>query len=528
MKRFTSILFFTLLCLTPAFAASKCPVEAKKIVLIAGKKSHGPGFHEYVKDLQLLKYCLDTSLNVKGIKTELHLNGWPKDPNTLNDADTIVLFSDGADRNEQAHPFMVGDRMKIIEKQMNRACGLVLQHYSTFVPKKVGDKFLEWVGGYFDYESGPPPRNWYSQIKWHTSTPKLASPQHSISRGLRPFKLKEEYYYNIQFGQNDSSLMPILTTPIPGESKPQVVAWALERKNSGRGFATTVGHTHTNFQLPDFRKMHLNAIIWTAGLEVPPGGVESTLPPDWKFESLPATWDPKQIINEKPIRALLITGNDHPGHKWRQTTPALLEALWQDKRFLVDVTYDPEMLARADLSCYDLLVLHYCNWKSPGLSDKAKQAFVDYLSGGGGLSIIHFANGAFHFSLPGAAQSDWPEYRKICARTWNHKGESGHDSYGRFRINTTNVKHPITEAMESFETVDELYYKQEGDVPIKVLAIAHSKNTDQDEPIAWVYMYGKGRVFQTVLGHSAQSIRMKGPAKLICRGSIWAAGRNQN
>ena len=95
-------------------------------------------------------------------------------------------------------------------------------------------------------------------------------------------------------------------------------------------------------------------------------------------------------------------------------------------------------------------MLNYCNWKQPqGLSDRSKKAFTDYLSGGGGLLVIHFANGAFHHSLPDASQSDWPEYRNIVRRVWDHSAGSEHDPYGTFRVNPTDVKHEIVEGLTS-------------------------------------------------------------------------------
>ena len=51
---------------------------------------------------------------------------------------------------------------------------------------------------------------------------------------------------------------------IPGEKKPQTVAWAVERKDGGRGFGFTGGHFFANWYVPEFRKMVLNAIVWTA------------------------------------------------------------------------------------------------------------------------------------------------------------------------------------------------------------------------------------------------------------------------
>ncbi|HEY2893526.1 MAG TPA: LamG-like jellyroll fold domain-containing protein, partial [Pirellulales bacterium] len=86
---------------------------------------------------------------------------------------------------------------------------------------------------------------------------------------------------------------------------------------------------------------------------------------------------------------------------------------------------------------------------------------------------------------------------------------------------------PITAGLNSFETIDELYCNQQGELPIEVLASAHSKVSGKEEPMAFVYPYGKGRVFQTVLGHAAESIRTPGESTLIRRGAVWAAGREQ-
>ena len=100
--------------------------------------------------------------------------------------------------------------------------------------------------------------------------------------------------------------------------------------------------------------------------------------------------------------------------------PSIAALNSETPRFKVTVTEDAEFLARKDLLDFKLVVLNYCNWEKPGLSDAAKSNFVRFLRKGGGLTLIHFSNGAFHFSLPKAAESDWPEYRKICRRVWDH------------------------------------------------------------------------------------------------------------
>ncbi len=52
----------------------------KKIVLVAGRPSHGPGYHEFNAGCQLLKKCLD---GVPGINAVFVPGGWPKDPGTF-------------------------------------------------------------------------------------------------------------------------------------------------------------------------------------------------------------------------------------------------------------------------------------------------------------------------------------------------------------------------------------------------------------------------------------------------------------
>ena len=492
--------------------------QGKKIVLIAGKKSHGPGAHEYLKSVKLLKVMLDRSENLDGVRTEIHFNGWPENPRTLDSADTIVTISDGQDGDKYSPvPFMTRERMAVMERQMKRGCGFVTIHFSTFTPDEYGGEILEWGGGYFDWQGDDGERDWYSAIKTLEAEVEPGEPDHEISRGLKPFRYKEEFYYRIRFRENDTRLKQILRVPaLGGEPAEQTVAWAVERTDGGRGFSTTIGHFYENWSNPDYRKLILNGIVWSAGVTVPDGGVESSFFTDEEVD---------QALMDRPIRTLLLTGHDHPAHKWRETHPALIRALNSEApRFEVEVITDPERLTSNELFGYHLLVLSYANWKRPGLSNEAKANLVRYLDNGGGLTIIHFANGAFHFSMPEAGDSDWPEYRRICRRVWDHtKGASGHDPFGEFRVEITDKKHPITRQIEGFATKDELYFRQQGDEPIEVLATALSTVTERDEPMAWVYNYGRARVFQTVLGHAAESIQTPGTTQLIRYGSLWAA-----
>src|SRR5688572_3692302 len=428
--------------------------------------AHPAGTHEYEKTVRAFKFCLDNASNVKGVRVEAHLKGWPDKPKTLDDADTIVLVSSGSDRKLTDHPLLVGDRLAVIEKQMKRGCGLCLIHWSTFVPKdKAGDQVLDWVGGYFDYQSGPAKNGWYSKIQ--TVTVKATPGRHPITAGMAPFEAKDEFYYNLRFREKDPRLVPVLTVPMKGEGE-QTVAWAVERADGGRGFGFTGGHFFDNWKTDSYRKMALNAILWTAKAEVPEGGVKSEFPGEREI-ALVTVGNPSQV--------LILTGHDGPFHDWRATSQLLKIAIERDGRMKCRIVTDPEFLAREDLLGYDLIVQNYVNWERPAVSEAARKNLLRYLEAGHGLAVIHFANGAFHPSLPNAKDADWPEYRKIVRRVWDHgKGLSGHDKFGPIKVEIAG-KHPITDGMQPFDTVDELYYRQQGTEPAEVLVTAKSKDT---------------------------------------------------
>src|SRR5712675_1367741 len=197
----------------------------KHIVLIAGPKSHGPGEHEYVKSVKLIKALLDRAPSLRGIQTEAYFNGWPDDPSVLDRADTIVILSDGEDGTGPTTfhaPFMTDERMAVLARQMNRGCGFMTFHFSTFSPAIFAPQILEWTGGYFDWQSGhgeggffgvendEPHQRWHSAIRVLDADVELGAPDHPIFRGVSPFHLKDEFYYRLRFRENDSRLTPIL------------------------------------------------------------------------------------------------------------------------------------------------------------------------------------------------------------------------------------------------------------------------------------------------------------------------------
>jgi type 1 glutamine amidotransferase len=522
-----------------ADGSAHLPAATKKIVLIAGKKSHGlvgNGIHDYPWSVKLLKVMLDNSNVAERVRVEYHLDGWPRDKNTLEDADAIMVISDGRDGSlfAEAPHFASPAHRQFIARQMRRGCGFLTFHFSTFAPDAFARDILDWSGGYFDWETDGK-RKWYSAITTQTADVLPASPAHPILRGVGRFTLREEFYYNIRFEPQDRAFVPIWTVPALNGRQEQgnIVAWARERADGGRGFGTTCGHFYDNWKQDNFRRMILNAIVWAAKVDVPASGVAARFYTHAEITAALAGVEgtERALVDDRPIRGLLFAGNAaHKWHNWERTTPAIKAALERDPRIRVDVSLDIEDLGRKKLADYQFIVQNYCNWNDPhGLSDGARKAFVNYLQAGGGLIVIHFANGAFHYSLPGAGGSDWPEYRKIARRVWNHQGDertrSGHDAFGSFRVDIAPIRNAITDGLGPFTVDDELYFRQAGSAPIDPFITARSKITGKDEPLAWTYTYGRGRVFQTVLGHSEKTYDVFEAREMLRRAAAWVAGR---
>jgi type 1 glutamine amidotransferase len=247
-----------------------------KIVMIAGKPSHGPGEHEFTAGTLLLEKCLRQNA---GVETVVVKGGWPEDESVFNDARAIVLYMDGG----EAHPILTGDRLEKLGKLMKSGVGLACLHYAVEVPGDHGGmELLEWIGGFY--------RRPYSQNPVNDVELTQAAPAHPISRGWDTFRSKDEWYYRIVFRSKDKRMVPILTANLPKDDpKTETVAWAVEREDGGRGFGFTGGHYHANWGLEDQRRLVVNAILWIAKVEVPPAGAKCDITP----EDLKANLDPK-------------------------------------------------------------------------------------------------------------------------------------------------------------------------------------------------------------------------------------------
>jgi uncharacterized protein len=213
-------------------------------------------------------------------------------------------------------------------------------------------------------------------------------------------------------------------------------------------------------------------------------------------------------------RVVLITGQEHPAHRWRETAPLLKEIVERDPRLQVTVVEDAKFLGSPELKNYDVILLNYMNHNDPGPGPGPQEAFRAAVEGGTGLVLFHFACGAFQ---------GWPPYVQMAGRVWDPK-RRGHDPYGPFRVQITDLPHPVTADLADFDTTDELYTCLAGEEAIDVLATARSKVDNMVYPMAFARLYGKGRVFQCVLGHDVNAMKTPEVGALFRRGCAWAAG----
>jgi type 1 glutamine amidotransferase len=227
---------------------------------------------------------------------------------------------------------------------------------------------------------------------------------------------------------------------------------------------------------------------------------------------------PAPAVAKAKARVLIVTGVDYPGHHWRETAPVLAEALRKDLRLEVFTVEDPAFLDSPAINKYDLLLLHFQNWQQPGPGKRARKNLRQFVAGGKGLALVHFACGAWY--------GEWPEFADIAGRVWAGPWPSvrQHDPYGPILVELAAPGHPILREMKDFKTEDELYTCLVGHHPIEVLAEAKSKVDGKYYPMAFVSHYDKGRAFHCTLGHDAKALSFPGVQELLRRGCAWAAG----
>ncbi len=252
--------------------------------------------------------------------------------------------------------------------------------------------------------------------------------------------------------------------------------------------------------------------------------------------------------SDASYKALIISGQNN--HTCEASTPILKEILDNTGLFDCYIAISPpsgeDMSGfTPKFSDYDLVVLDYTGDPWP---DETNQAFLDYVSAGGGVVVYHAADNAF---------PEWEEFNKVIGLGgWGKRDETNgpyvrwkdgkitkdfspgrggsHGQQHAFRVTTREENHPITNGLPSawLHAQDELYSELRGPAEnLTVLATAFADTskggTGEHEPVLMTIQYGQGRVFHTVLGHVMgtgpyPAVECVGFIVTLQRGAEWA------
>jgi len=196
-----------------------------------------------------------------------------------------------------------------------------------------------------------------------------------------------------------------------------------------------------------------------------------------------------------------------------------------------------------DFKSYNVVVSNF-GFKAAPWPKKTQKAFEKFVKNGGGFVAVHAANNCF---------PNWLNYNKMTGlggwegRNEKHgpyvyysdkgklivdsksKGKAGaHRAKHEFPI-TLREKHPITKGMPKvwITSKDECYARLRG--PAEHMTVVGTGKdvsgnpTHRHEPIFMVINYGKGRVFNTTLGHDATALEGVGFITSFTRGVEWVA-----
>jgi type 1 glutamine amidotransferase len=219
-------------------------------------------------------------------------------------------------------------------------------------------------------------------------------------------------------------------------------------------------------------------------------------------------------VPKKPRKVLVFWRADAIQHKTGVPAANQAIALLAQKTgaFQVDYSRDYDVLDLAILSKYDAVLMN--STAHLAIPDEAKkQAFLDYVKGGGGIIGIHAAIDTF---------KDWPAGAEVIGATFG-----GHPFVptGYWAVKIEDSDHRLTRAFggKGFVMHDEIYEMGEPYTranrrvllsldlsdpataavmrPIPGKESTHRE--DKDFAVAWVKHYGAGRVFYADFGHVA-------------------------
>jgi len=220
-----------------AGAPPKLQTRPIHIVLVAGKKDHGPGEHDYPAWQKVWQKLLAMAEDTKVTSAM----DWPG-AEDLKTADILVFYHQGK---------WTPDKAKDIDAFLARGGGLVYIHYAVDggadapgFAQRIG---LAWQGGKSRFRHGPLDLGFQ------------AGKKHPIARNFDAVHFHDESYWRLA---GDPKKINLVASGVE-EGEEQPLFWTLE-PSKGRVFVSIPGHFAWTFDDPLFRILLLRGIAWTA------------------------------------------------------------------------------------------------------------------------------------------------------------------------------------------------------------------------------------------------------------------------
>lgn len=177
-------------------------------------------------------------------------------PEKANQYDVIVLYDMWQDISEE--------EKKNFINLLKKGKGLVALHHSL-ASHQNWEEYSKIIGGKF-YLQGhrvngveKPPSSFKHGVRF---TVHIADPHHPVTRGLKDFEILDETYGNFEV---NPKVKVLLTTDEPSSGR--VIGWA-NTYGKARIVYLQLGHDHTAYENPYYRRLILQAIYWAAGSRV--------------------------------------------------------------------------------------------------------------------------------------------------------------------------------------------------------------------------------------------------------------------
>lgn len=174
-------------------------------------------------------------------------------PEKANQYDVIVLYDMGQDISEEAKKNFIN--------LLKKGKGLVALHHSL-ASYQNWEEYSKILGGKF-YLQGhrvkgveKPPSSFKHGVRF---TVHIADPNHPVTRGLKDFEILDETYGNFEV---NPKVKVLLTTDEPSSGR--IIGWA-NTYGKARIVYLQLGHDHTAYENPHYRRLILQAIRWVAG-----------------------------------------------------------------------------------------------------------------------------------------------------------------------------------------------------------------------------------------------------------------------